>query len=740
MTTINSNGSVLIGQPINRIDGPAKVRGQATYAAEHQLATKPLIGWVVTSQVATGQIDSIDTRRAVQSEGVRAVLDFTNAPSQMEYGQPEEEGRFTQSRAMLNDNKIRYFGWPVALVIAKTLEQARYAASLIDVKVSSTEPALFTEAEQAQQTPNQLDGGLDADASVRDISNALEGAEQTLNMTYQTPSQVSAAMEPHACIADYDGSSLTVYMSVQFVATAVQAIATTLNMNKKNINVISPFVGGGFGSKLGVHPETILACLGAIHMHRPVKVVATRRQVFNLAPHRGNSYQNIRLGVMQTGKLVAIDHKSYMPMARNYSFAEATGAGARSTYQADAISSAHRVKQVDMPTIDSTRSPGDAIGSLAFESAIDELATQLNMDPVQFRIMNMPTKHPVSGLPFSSHQLEACLETGAEKFDWNVRKKNSNDEVLSGYGVACAIRLNAIAPCSVKMELTNTGNINVATDMTDIGTGTYTILTQIISDFFALAIDRINVDLGNSNSPQSCGSGGSFGASSCGSATLKACRQLNEKIQQLYFSKTTEEHVTFDKKRIILLSSNGRDSESVQLESIKATLTGGIVDTTAHIEPGKEHDDYEQFSYGAHFAKVEVNRITGEVKLLRQLGIFSAGRILNAKTAASQLKGGMVWGAGYALREEIYSDHRDGSFVNCDFAEYHLPVNRDIGEVEVHFIEEPDYKACELGSKGIGELGITGAGAAIANAVANATGIRVRSFPITLDKLFPALP
>ncbi|WJG08090.1 xanthine dehydrogenase family protein molybdopterin-binding subunit [Aliiglaciecola sp. LCG003] len=741
MTITNSKASFSIGQAMNRTDGPAKVQGQATYAAEHQLDAKPLIGWVVTSKVASGQIESIDASKAEQSEGVSAVLNYTNSPAQLQFGKPEDEGRFTQSRAMLNDTKIRYFGWPVALVIANTLEQARYAASLVEVKVRADKVTLFTQAEQAQQTPDELDGGLDADASAGDIASALAGSDQSINVTYQTPSQVSAAMEPHACIANYDGTNLTVYTSIQFVATAVEAIATTLNMDKSKVRIICPYVGGGFGSKLGVHAETILACLGAIHMRCPVKVVATRRQVFHLAPHRGNSYQDMRLGVMNSGHLSGIEHKSYMPMARGYAFAEPTGAGARSTYQADAISSTHRVKEVDMPTIDSTRSPGDAIGSLAFESAIDELAKQIDMDPVEFRMLNMPTKHPISGLPFSSHQLKACLQTGAQKFGWQARNqgnKDNDEEWLTGFGVASAIRMNMITPCSVKLELSAAGNINVSTDMTDVGTGTYTILTQIVSDFFSLATDRIQVDLGNSHSPESCGSGGSFGASSCGSATLKACKQLNEKIQRLCFSTTSQDRVILAGQTITLPDSEVNKTRAVQLDSLKQQLGGGTIQTTAHIEPGQGHEDYEQFSYGAHFAKVEVNKTTGEVKLIKQLGVFSAGRILNSKTAASQLKGGMVWGAGYALREELYTDTRDGSFINCDFAEYHLPVNRDIGEVEVHFIEEPDYKACELGSKGIGELGITGAGAAIANAVADATGVRVRSFPITLDKLFPA--
>ncbi|QJR81213.1 xanthine dehydrogenase family protein molybdopterin-binding subunit [Alteromonas pelagimontana] len=725
-----------VGQPLNRVDGPLKVQGKATYAAEYLPSQKPLAGWIVGATIPRGTITAIDTTEAEKQAGVKAVLTHLNAPSQLPFGQPEDKGRFKQSRAMLNDAKIRYFGFPVALVIADTLEQARYAASLVAVSTDEEAPNLLTSPEEARDVPESLDGGLEADASMGEIAAAQQRAQSLVNVTYQTPTQVSAAMEPHACVAEFDGTKLHVHMSVQVVASAVEAIATTLKMEPENVVVHSPYVGGGFGSKLGVFNETILACLGALHLNQPVRIALSRRQVFKNAPHRGHSYQHMTLGSDENGALTSIRHNSYMPMARDYQFAEPTGAGARSTYRADAISSTHRVKVVDSPLLDSTRAPGDAIGSLAFESAIDEVARKSNIDPLTFRINNMPDKHPVSGKPFSSHALKQCFEEGAKKFGWAERQSSTNGNKRRGFGVASAVRLNMITPSAAQLSLTADGSLKVSTDMTDIGTGTYTILTQIVSDYFGIDTAKVTVDLGHSTSPASSGSGGSFGASSSGSSVLLACEKLAQKVCQLSGYKESSAAIRFADERIVL-SEKGSGKE-LAASSI-ATLIGKSgkdkLSVEASIAPGDDHDNYAQFSTGAQFAEVEVDTVTGEIRVIRQLGVFSAGKILNHKTATSQLGGGMIWGAGYALMENLVTDQRDGSFINCDFAEYHIPVNRDIGDIEVHFIEEPDYKASKLGSKGIGELGITGSGAAIANAVTDAIGVRFREFPITLDKV-----
>ena len=491
-----------VGQPLDRVDGPLKVTGRATYAAEHTLDRPPLVGWLVEATLPAGRVNHLDTSAAETSSGVVAVLTHRNAPAQTPFGEPDDEGRFTQSRAMLADDHVRYHGFPVALVIADTLANARHAAKLVEFSIEPEHDAVTTAGEEADEIPSELDGGLEPDVSQGDFDRAFNEAEVTLDETYTTPNQVSAAMEPHATIADYDGDQLTVYMSVQLIGPSVKALANTLKIEQDKIQVLSPYIGGGFGSKLGVHNEAILACLGALHLKQPVKVVQHRRHVFSNAPHRGNSVQRIRLGATRGGKLQAICHESFMPMARDYEFAEPTGASARTTYRTDALKSTHRMKWVDMPFSDSCRAPGHAIGSLAFESAIDELAYRCGQDPLSFRLANMPEKDPSSGKPFSSHDLEACLREGAEKFGWHNRSQQPGSHTLGrqfvGYGVASTIRLNVLVPSETRIRLNDDGTLIAWADMTDIGTGTYTILTQIAADALGLPADRIKIELGDS--------------------------------------------------------------------------------------------------------------------------------------------------------------------------------------------------------------------------------------------------
>lgn len=730
--TSNSQG---IGAAMNRVDGRLKVTGKAPYAGDSQFTPAPLVGWVVGADVASGTLTHLDTAQAEAQPGVHAVITHHNAVEQAPFGSPPDKGRFAQSRAMLNDTQIRYAGFPVAMVVADTLEQARYAAQLINFTISAAPVSLLTEHHEAQVVPDDIDGGYEPDAGTGDIDAAL-AEHRRFDMTYTTPNQVSAAMEPHTCIASFDGEQLEVQASVQILASAVDCLAATFKLSPDNIRVKSPYVGGGFGSKLGLHNDAILACIGALYLQRPVKVAMTRRQVFHNAPHRGKSIQRMALSVSAEGKLAGVQHHSAMPMARDYAFAEGTGVAARINYQAGAIDSQHRVKVVDSPMIDSVRAPGDAIGSLAFESAVDEVARAAGIDPVSFRQHNIAPVHPITGADFSTNNLARCLTEGAAQFGWADRQYRTRGSRKNGFGVALGMRMNTVVPSEASLSLDPSGALLVRTDMTDIGTGTYTILTQIVADQFKVDPEHITIDLGDSKSPTSSGSGGSFGASSAGTAVLNACEALSAKLCELAglargtsLVQITKDTVTFGE------GETQQCHELGQLLSQTEPLT-----VTGSVAPDDDNDEYAQYSSAAHFAEVEVDTVTGEVRILRQHGAFSAGRILNYKTAASQLKGGMIWGASYALFEDLQQDPRDGSFVNCDFAEYHIAVNRDIGEVAIHIIEEPDFKACKLGSKGIGELGITGSGAAIANAIFDAVGVRVRDFPITPDKVLAQLP
>ena len=732
MTTHNAK---TVGTPVNRVDGSAKVSGQARYAAEHMSDRTPLIGWVVSSDTAVGKITSLNTEQAEQAEGVHAVITYKNAGTLKPFSKPADESRFTQSRAVLNEPNIRHFGAPVALVIADTLEQARYAASLVTFTIDGEIPDLLTEFDDATQKPASLDGGFEADASSGDKPQQSD-IQASINETYTTPSQISAAMEPHATVADFKDGKLEVYCSVQIIATAVEALAITLEMDAADIVVQSPFVGGGFGSKLGLHYDATLACIGARYLERAVKVVLSRRQVFYNTPHRGHSIQKIRLASGDDHALLSVQHKSAMPKAKGYEFAEATGAGARVTYKSQFIESTHRVKDVDLPLIDSTRSPGDAIGSLAFESAIDELAHEAGIDPLTFRIKNLPVVHPMKGTRFTTHNLGECLRQGAQNFKWQHKTQPTPGKQI-GHGVASAMRMNVLVESSAEVELSATGEVTVRTDMTDIGTGTYTILTQIAADTLNTSVDNVTVKLGDSRYPASCGSGGSFGAASSGSAVKKACEALIANIKNSLPPALSQAELQISNGQIKLVSIAQGDDDEVSSPILLANFMSDSefpISATGSVSEDDTSDD-EQYSCGAHFAEVEVDEYTGEVRLLRQYGMFSAGQILNMKTAASQIKGGMVWGAGYALTEGIHHHRDTASFVNPDFGEYHVAVNRDIAEVSLDFLQEADYAASPVGAKGIGELGITGAGAAIANAIYDACKVRVRDFPITMDKI-----
>ncbi|MDO6539256.1 xanthine dehydrogenase family protein molybdopterin-binding subunit [Alteromonas stellipolaris] len=740
----------VLGKPISRVDGILKVTGQARYAAEQQFDEKPLIGWLVSSDTAIGEITKLSTDKAESAEGVHAVLTYKNAGPLKPFSKPASESRFTQSRAVLNEPHIRHFGAPVALVIADTLEQARYAASLVEYSIEAKTPDLLLSPEQATTVPDSLDGGFEADIESGNSDHNKNAV--SVDADYTTPSQISAAMEPHATIANFDGDKLTVYTSVQIIASAVEALAVTFELDAENIEVKSPFVGGGFGSKLGLHYDAVLACLGARYLKRPVKVVLSRRQVFYNSPHRGNSFQSMQLSCNREGLLGDITHHSAMPRAKGYEFAEATGAGARVTYRAEHIKSTHRIKDADIPLIDSTRSPGDAIGSLAFESAIDELALKAGIDPLTFRIKNLPQVHPVSGKRFTTHRLGDCLQEGAQKFGWQHKAAPKKGKVI-GHGVASAMRMNVLVPSAASISIDSAGKLVVRSDMTDIGTGSYTILAQIAAGAFHTQVDNVDVQLGDSSLPTSCGSGGSFGAASTGSALMKACELLKQSLKKALEKKLPNSigELALEGDTLVVYVQDTHTSSEIESSKLdthtepQRFLLSELIDESDFplTEIGEVSEDDtaedEQYSCGAHFAEVEVDTHTGEVRLKRQYGIFSAGKILNEKTASSQIKGGMVWGAGYALTEAIHHHTDSASFINPDFGEYHIAVNRDIADVTLDFLETPDYEASPIGAKGIGELGITGAGAAIANAIADATGVRIREFPITMDKVMEGL-
>jgi xanthine dehydrogenase YagR molybdenum-binding subunit len=702
--------TAIIGQPVNRIDGPLKVSGRATYAAEHWDVGQPLYGFIVGATIGKGRITAIDTARAECTPGVRMVMTHRNAPAQGE-ADPTIMSAYSRAFPTLAGPGVHHYGEPVALVVAETYEQARAAANLVDVTYA-VEPGRFDFATRLDHAyaPKTVNAGLPTDSAIGDFDGAFDGAEIKVDQTYITPYQFSQPMEPHACLAVPSGEDLTFYVSAQIVAEARTAIASTLKMDAQRIRIVTPFVGGGFGSKLGIHSETILAGLAARELKQPVKVVMTRQQIFHLLGLRAMTSQRVRLGATRDGRLVALGHDVTMHTSPLAEYAEQTATAARPLYAAPNRLTRHRLTELDLPRGEDVRAPGEAPGLLVVESAIDEMAVMLGMDPVEFRILNEPAAHPETGQPFSDRRLVECMREGARRFGWERRPARPgglrDGRWLVGYGMAAAVRMQFQLPSKASVRIMPDGTALVRSDITDIGTGTYTIVAQVAAETLGVPIDRVRVEIGDSNYPPGAGSGGSFGASNTCTAVYNACLKLREKLR----------------------------AGSIPEQGVEAE--GEI----AAMWDDPNFKAYSIHAYGAHFAEVGVDADTAEIRLRRMLGVFAAGRIFNAKTARSQLIGGMTFGVSSALLEEAVVDTRTGAFLNHDLAGYLVPVHADIPDIDAVLLDGFDAKANVLGAKGVGELGNCGANAAVANAVFNATGVRVRDFPITIDKVLSGLP
>jgi xanthine dehydrogenase YagR molybdenum-binding subunit len=703
-----------IGQPINRVDGPVKVAGRATYAYEHWDVGQPLYGFIAGATIGKGLITRIDTTHAEQSPGVRMVMTHRNAPAQgIRAPNPSIPFVYWSAQPTLSSPEIHHYGEPVALVVATTFEQARAAANLLDVEYAAESGHYDFAARQDQAyAPKTLIVGITTDTAVGDFDAGFATAAVKVDQRYTTPYYFSQPMEPNACLAVPRGEDLMIYVSTQIVDGAHSAIANTLQIDPRRVHVIAPYIGGGFGSKLGIHSETILAALAAWQLKRPVKVAMTRQQIFHLVGMRPTSSQRVRLGAERDGRLLACAHEVTMFTNPQEEYGEPTATAIRSLYAAPNRLTRHRLTPLDLQHGEDVRAPGEAPGLLAVESAMDELAYAVGIDPIELRVRNEPTLDPERGVPFSDRRLVECMREGARLFGWGRRPgtpaSRRDGQWLVGYGMAAAIRGHPQAPTKARVRMGADGIAVVQSDMTDIGTGTYTIVTQVAADALGLPLDRVRVELGSSDFPASWGSGGSWGAANSTNAVHRACLALREKMR----------------------TSDGR----IPAEGLEAE--GEIVGMFA--DPN--YKAYSIYSYGAHFAEVGVDVDTAEIRLRRMLGVFAAGRILNAKTARSQLIGGMTWGVSAALLEDAVVDTRTGAFVNRDLAEYLVPVHADIPQIDAIILDGFDDKANALGAKGIGELGNCGSGAAIANAVFNATGVRVRDFPITLEKVLPGLP
>lgn len=691
-----------LGAPVVRREGRDKVTGTARYAAEH---TEPgcLYGWIVPAGVASGRVTAIRTADALAVPGVHTVLTHDNAPRLEEPDDP--------ILAVLQNDRVPHRGWPVALVLAETPESARAGAEAVHVEYATTgHDVVLTADHPGLYTPEKANGGYPAVRERGDAGRAFDAAPVRIDATYTMRGLHNHPMEPHASTARWADGHLTVHDSSQGSSTVRDSLAQALGLDRDRITVVSEHVGGGFGSKGTPRPQAVLASMAARHTGLTVQLALPRRYMASIVGHRAPTVQRVRLGADRDGVLSSVSHEIATHTSRIKEFVEQAAVPARIMYASPHSRTEHRVAALDVPSPSWMRAPGEAPGMYALESAMDELACVLGIDPVELRLRNEPQTEPDSGRPFSSRNLAACLSEGARRFGWYDRDPQpavrEDGPWLLGTGVAAATYPVLLSESAASAHAAPDGTFRIGVNATDIGTGARTVLAQIAASALGVPQERVTIDIGSSDLPAGSVAGGSSGTASWGTAVHKAATALTGRL---------EEH-----------------TGPLPPEGI--TVTADTAEEAAQESPFARH------AFGAHFAEVAVDSLTGEVRVRRLLGVYAAGRILNSRTARSQFIGGMVMGLGMALTESSTMDPVFGDFTECDLASYHVPVCADVPDIQAHWIDEDDPHLNPMGSKGIGEIGIVGTAAAIGNAVRHATGARLRELPLTPDKLLPYLP
>jgi xanthine dehydrogenase YagR molybdenum-binding subunit len=716
----------VIGKPTDRIDGPMKTTGTAPYAYDrHDAVANQAYGYVVGAAIAKGRIRSIDLGAAKASPGVLAIVTAQNAG---------KLGKGTYNIAkLLGGPEIEHYHQAIAVVVAESFEQARAAAELVRVDYERAKGTFDLKAAKDGAAKPKGEGGSPPETAVGDFAGAFAAAPVQLDQSYSTPDQAHAMMEPPASIAAWDGDKLLLWTSNQMIAWGAADLAKTLGIARDKVRLMSPFIGGGFGGKLFLRADALLAALGARAAGRPVKVALQRPLLFNNATHRPATLQHIRIGATKDGKIMAIGHESW---SGNLADGKPENAvqQTRLLYAGANRMTALRLATLDLPEGNAMRAPGEAPGMMALEIAMDEMAEKLGLDPVAFRILNDTQVDPEKpARPFSQRQLTECLNIGAARFGWDKRNplpgKTRDGRWLVGMGMAAAFRNAPVMKSAARVRLDDRGIVTVETDMTDIGTGSYTIIAQTAAEMMGLPLHKVIVRLGDSTYPVSAGSGGQWGANASTAGVYAACIKLREAVAQ---------KLGFNSPDVVFADGAVRSgNRGVPLS--QAAGSDGLVAEDA-MEYGDLAKKNQLSTFGAHFVEVGVNAATAEIRVRRMLAVCGAGRILNPKSARSQVIGAMTMGVGAALMEDLTIDKRLGYFVNHDLAGYEVPVHADIPHQEVIFLDETDPLSSPMKAKGVGELGICGVGGAVANAIYNATGVRVRDYPITLDKLLDRLP
>jgi xanthine dehydrogenase YagR molybdenum-binding subunit len=734
--------AMIVGQPLDRIDGRLKVTGAARYAAEIPLANLAH-AVLVQSTIGKGRIVAIDTKAAERAPGVILVLTHRNAPKPASRkASPNQPG---EAFPLLQDDKVDYNGQHIGLVVAETFEQATHAATLLRVRYEEERPVTRLEDVIGEAfVPQHFRAGARPPDSRRgDPAAALAAAPVVIDRIYTTPVEHHNPMEPHAVVARWDGDTLTLFHSTQAVANSQQTVADLLGIPRDKIRVVSRFVGGGFGTKGSTWPHVTLAAMAARLVGRPVKLVLTRRQMYSSNGFRSQTIQRVRLGAGQDGRLSAIMFDGLVQTAPFGEFVEPCGLPAEMMYSCPNVGVTHRVAHVNAGIPTFMRAPGEATGMYALESAMDELAYAVGLDPIELRLRNYADRDEHEDRPWSSKSLKECYARGAAAFGWSRRNLQPaalrDGTTLIGLGMASATYPANRSGASATVRLLADGTALVQSGTQDIGTGTYTIMAQVAADALGLPVGRVRAELGDSALPHAPVSGGSQSAASVMPAIDAAARMLRAQLAALAIG--TEggplhgaSPADIDIADGVLFVRN----DARRRDDIRAVLTRvgkDRLEATEESKPGDEMKQYGRHAFGAHFAEVSVDPHLGTVRVTRYVGAFAAGRVLNAKTARSQMIGGIVYGLGMALTEETHSDARSGRITNANIAEYLVPVNADVPDIEVLLIDEVDPHINPLGIKGMGELPMVGVAAAVANAVFNATGKRVRDLPIRPERV-----
>lgn len=720
------------GTPLTRVDGKQKVTGRATYAAEFKI---PNLAYavMVQSTIPSGRISAIDTRRADHAADVIAVLSHQNAPRL-----PGAEKRVS----VLQDDMVYYNRQPIALVIARNLHSAQYAASLIGVQYQASDPKLdFFAGFSTSYTGSHV--GEPGDLSWGNVDAGLAQADVKIDQIYATPIEHHNPMEPHATIAQWDGDRLTLHDSTQNIFGVKKYLAKMFGLADDSVEVMSFFVGGGFGCKGQVWSHVVLAAMAAKYVNRPVKLVLERPQMFGPVGARPRTHQHLTIGATRDGKLTAIRHNVHANTSVIEDYLESSAFPTRVMYACPNISTNHRIVPLNLGTPTYMRAPGVATGTYALEVAMDELAYELNIDPLQLRLVNYTDVDPHTKKPFTEKSLRECYANGAERFGWSRRshapRSMRKGSLLVGWGMATETYPAVRNVAGAFVLLQPNGRVLVASGTEDMGTGMYTIMTEVAADVLGVSPSLIDAKLGDTAFPQAPIAAGSMSTASVMPAVQAAAADARSKLIQMAIADPKSPVHNASPQEVIFkdgqLAHQSLPHASEGFTELLSRHGNQAIEGSAQVSPEKDLDDYSHHSFGAVFAEVTVDPQLGIVRVPRIVAVFDVGKLLNTKTGRSQFIGGIVWGISLALHEDTYIDERTGRVANGNLADYRVPVNADISEIDVSATDIPDTKFEPLGARGIGEIGITGTGAAVANAVFHATGKRVRDLPITPDKL-----